>query len=308
VRARIVDAWCRYWFPEAPLVDLAAMRIVTALVVLALTATWPSGVTHYFAAALVPPALWAPVPLVAAIFPAPPSFAAVIWLGRLTLAATLALLLGVATRAALALLVPLLLVQEAWLNSAGKQSHGAIALVYAVLFLALSPCDRALSLGRAVRRALRRGAAPAAPGEPRTSRLARWPIDLLFFQISTLYFLAGVAKLRASGLAWADGSTLQYYILTSGSAAGAAVASLPWLCAWLSGVSLSFELLAPLGMVRSLRAPILLVGVAFHVGTGLLMRIDFWPLVSLYGVFVPWRRLTERLTRRRRSPIAAARF
>ena len=233
--------------------------------------------------------------------PAPPSLTALVWLGRLTVGATVLALVGVGTRLALLALLPLLLVQEAWLNCAGKTTHGTIALVYAVLFLALSPCDRALALGPALSR---RSRTPGASTDGDSaivaaSRLARWPIDLLYFEISTFYLLAGIAKLRASGLAWADGSTLQYHLLTAGGALAEIVAAHPWLCAWLSGLTLSFELLAPLGMVRSLRGPILCAGLAFHLGTAALLDISFLPLVALYAVFVPWRWIGAKVVGRR---------
>jgi Vitamin K-dependent gamma-carboxylase len=298
VASRLLRAWRRYWFPRGSLVELGSMRIVVCAIVLFLTTGLGGGVTRYLQAGIVPRELWVPLPIVAPLTSGPPSFALLLWLGRITLAATVASMVGVLARPALALLLPLLLVQEAWLNCAGKTTHATIPLIYAVRSrpaIGLSASIAFFSVvcgsdGRASTRA-------ESERPPERSRFARWPIDLLFFEVSTFYFLAGLAKLRASGLAWADGSTLQYHLRTIGGPVAGALARVPWLCAWLSGLVLAFELTAPLGMIRSLRAPVLLAGVLFHIGTTAFLGIAFTPLLALYAVFVPWPRLARRIVR-----------
>src|SRR5579862_3691543 len=221
---RIVAAWRAFWFAPAPLVDLGVARAIVAGIFLLLDPR-----TRYLRVAFIPPPLWKPLPLVAALGLPQPGLATLQWMGVVTTALLIAAALGVLARAALTALVPLVLLQEAWLNSAGKITHGTIPLVWALVFLVLSPCDRRFTVGEAWRRI--RGHGASGPVE---SGHARWPLLLVFAEIAAFYCAAGVTKLRTSGLAWADGWTLQYFLLTAGTPAGLWIAGSRSLCAALS--------------------------------------------------------------------------
>jgi hypothetical protein len=287
---RLLAAWHRHWFAPASLTQLGIARAIVAAIFLVLE---PG--TRYLGAALVPAVFWHPERLVALPVLTQPDVATVVWLGRLTTLLLVLALLGIVARPALWLLLPLVVVQEAWLNAAGKITHGTIPLVWALLFLALAPSHRGFALGAVWRRARAAAADPTglAPS-PARSPDARWPLELIFVELAAFYAAAGVTKLRTSGLAWADGSTLQYHLLLLGTPAGERVAASMALCAALSALVLAFELGAPLGIVRRLRPLVLAGGAAFHLGTTLLMRIAFWPVVALYAVFIPWPRLAAR--------------
>src|SRR5262249_49810606 len=152
-----------------------------------------------------------------------------------------------------------------------------LPLLYALLFLFLSPCDRAFSLDALWRRA--RAAARGALDPPRRrSRYARWPLELLFVEIAGYYFLAGFAKMHYSGLRWIDGYSLQSYLLEKATGPGLWLAAHPRACAVLSAMVLGFELFALLGVVRELRPAVLIGGVLFHLGTWVFMDITFWPV------------------------------
>jgi hypothetical protein len=186
-------------------------------------------------------------------------------------------------------------VQEGLLNCFGKSGHGTIPLLYALLFFALSPCGRVLSVDALLRRIGRRlRELPHAP-PVRRSMHARWPFELLFVELAAYYFLAGFAKLASSGVAWADGHTLQYYLLEKATPSGLWLASHPALCAVLSALVLAFELAWPLAVVfRRLRPAFFAAGLAFHAGTIVMLRISFWPVWVLYALFVPWSALVAR--------------
>jgi hypothetical protein len=278
---RIVDAWRAFWFTPASLVDLGVARVIVAGIFLLLDPR-----TRYLRVAFIPPPLWKPLPVVAALGLPQPGLAALQWMGSVTTGLLVASALGILARVALVALLPLVLLQEAWLNSAGKITHGTIPLVWALALLALSPCDRRFTVGEAWRRVRGRGASAAAE-----SAHARWPLLLVFAEIASFYCAAGVTKLRTSGFAWADGWTLQYLLLMAGTPAGLWIAGSRSLCALLSSLVLTFELTAPLGLVSRLRPFVLAGGAAFHLGTTLLLHISFWPVVALYLVFVPWTRL-----------------
>jgi hypothetical protein len=165
-------------------------------------------------------------------------------------------------------------------------------------FLACSPCGRALSLDAVWRRW--RTASPTR--HPEAPPGTRWPLELLFVALASFYFQAGFAKLSVGGLAWADGYTLQYYLIDKGAPAGAWIAASLPACRVLSILVLALELTFPLAIViRPLRPLYLAGGFAFHLGTTWLMGLSFYPVWILYLVFVPWARLVDLLTRRSSS-------
>ena len=78
---------------------------------------------------------------------------------------------------------------------------------------------------------------------------------LVFIEIAAFYAQAGYAKLRTSGAAWADGYTLQYYLLQKATPAGLWLAEHLWLCCALSIGVLLFETGFPVAIVVRREAP-----------------------------------------------------
>jgi hypothetical protein len=272
----LVALWRRHWFAPAPLHDLAMARIV----VVTILAILDRGVRAQ-RVALAAPRFFQPIPLLVwSGLAAQPTLATVELVARVETWLLVAAGAGFLARPALVGVLALQLVQEAWVNSLGKVTHATLPLLYALVFLALAPCRCALLRGRA----------------PRSrSPDARWPIELCFVALSSFYWKAGVAKLLDGGLAWADGSTLQFHLVASGLAPAMWLAEHPGLCRVASVLVLTFELGAPLGVVRALRPAMLAGGVCFHLGTLCFLGIAFWPVVAFYLVFVPWRRLATML-------------
>ena len=288
---RLLAAWERYWFTPASLTAFGVSRIALVGITLYLNRG-----NRLLRVALVPAALWQPVPLLAALGVGQPDLATVKRFAWLLLGASVAAGLGVFTRTALLLLFGLMALQEGMLNSFGKVSHATIPLVYALLFFALGPSGRAFSLGAIWRRARAAGRAPSPPAD-RMSGDARWPLDLVFFELAAFYLLAGLTKVRTSGFQWADGWSLQYFLLFKGTPGGMWLAQHFWLCVVFSWTVLAFELGAMAGMVRRLR-PFVLAGIAcFHVATTYFMNVSFWPVSVLCLLFVPWNRLGTALAR-----------
>lgn len=128
-------------------------------------------------------------------------------------------------------------------------------------------------------------AAAFAPGR------AEWCLLLIKLAIAQIYLSSALAKLRQSGLAWAEGSrlrmTLLRYRLRDGSRAAEWLARRPAACRAASGLVFAFELtfwlVIPFPALAWVWLPI---GVAFHAGTAVLMRIHYWIyLVPAYFVF-----------------------
>jgi hypothetical protein len=242
--------------------------------------------------------LWAPVPILGLLHVPQPDPATLRALAIATATLLVLILAGVGTRLALIVVLGLELLQEGYINSLGKVTHATLPLLYGLAFFTLAPCDRGFSLGAMWRRARRAATDPAFALPPvRTSRFARWPIDLLFIVLAAYYALAGISKLRDAGLAWADGYTLQYHLLDFGSPAGQRLAAHLGPCAALSALVLVFELGFWTGIVRRLRPVCLAGGALFHLGTTWLLNISFWPVVAVYLLFVPWSRLGRGIAR-----------
>jgi hypothetical protein len=288
--ARTRTAWRARWFPDAPLADLAIARVLLVAIVLHLN----GGGVRFSNVARAPAITWDPVPFLDTLGVVQPAAWVMRALASASKVALLAAAAGLATNAALGCAFVLQLVQEGLLNSFGKFTHATIPLLYALLFCALAPCGRVWSIDALIRRVRTRGTA-GATAAPRTSRFARWPFELLLVELAFYYFDAGFTKLSRSGLAWADGSTLQYYALLHGTVLGGWLAPHLGLCALLSAGALAFELGFPLALVfRRLRPWFLAAGVCFHVGNHLLLDLIFWPVFAVYPLVVPWSLLQRR--------------
>jgi hypothetical protein len=117
-----------------------------------------------------------------------------------------------------------------------------------------------------------------------------WVLRLLFIQMTLIYFFNGVYKLM--GAEWRDG-TVMHYVLND---VGWSRISLPlplWLergSAWLvMGWELGFPLLV---LIPRLRVPTLVLGVLFHIVSGIQLELGMFPLYALcfYLPLVPWER------------------
>ena len=113
--------------------------------------------------------------------------------------------------------------------------------------------------------------------------------------ISLVYLSAGIEKLRSAGVRWADGRSLQAYLLEhylyTERAPALWLAQRPRLCRWLSaavlGWELSFWLVLVLPPLAWLYVPF---GLGFHAGTSIVMRVHYWVyFCPAYIVFIaPW--------------------
>jgi hypothetical protein len=123
-----------------------------------------------------------------------------------------------------------------------------------------------------------------------SSRDKAWPVKLMAAITVLTYMLAGIAKLRIAGLAWADGDLLRNQIAVDNlrkALLGDGVAPLAQLFLdhpaplhVFSILSLALELCAPLALLhRRLGYVWAITAWAFHLGVVLLMNIWFpYPL------------------------------
>jgi hypothetical protein len=120
-------------------------------------------------------------------------------------------------------------------------------------------------------------------------------IPLVTLCLALVYLSAGFEKLRAGGLRWADGRTLQSYLvehyLYTGRPQALWLAERPRLCRWLSTAVLSWELSFWLILFFPTLAWVYVaMGLGFHAGTSIGMRIHYWVFFCpAYLIFiVPW--------------------
>jgi len=159
---------------------------------------------------------------------------------------------------------------------------------------------------------------PARPG----GETSGWPLNLMMAIVVVTYVLAGVAKLRWSGVEWVTGDVLQNWIAIDNlrkllfddlySPIGGWLSSIGWVWLPVAVLTLVVELGAPLALVPGrVRTLWLVVAWSFHVGVFTLMAISFpYQLCGIaYLAFVRpevWeRRLRSRATRVLRPGVAA---
>ncbi len=121
---------------------------------------------------------------------------------------------------------------------------------------------------------------------------AAWSLFTIKLLVAQIYLSSGFVKLLNSGWRWADGATLRAKLVSShlrfGGMVELALASRPVWCRVTAMTVLVFELtfwlVIPFPALAWIYLPL---GLAFHTGTAVLMRIHYWIyVVPAYLVFV----------------------
>jgi hypothetical protein len=186
--------------------------------------------------------------------PLPPGVVtAAVWF---TPALALAFTLGAWFRVTGPALALTLLLVTTYRSSWGRLLYFDNLLVLHAMILAFTPSADAL--------AVRWGRPAGTPPEEASSRYG-WPLRLCALVTVTTYLLAGVAKLRIGGLAWADGASLRNHIAYSAArleVLGGTPSPLArflmgqlWLFSPMAVATLVLELGAPAALGARLRTP-----------------------------------------------------
>ena len=292
--------WQAYWFAPAPLVNLAMCRILFVGFQL-VQLVWAGDVwsdLHRLAA--LPDTFYDSLPVLH-LFTMPwgwsarPSLAVLDGLYGLTLVAGISGLAGWRTNLSLLVFAAGNLFLQAFMYSFGEMHHPEALFMVALGLLALGPSGAAWSLDSRRRR-------PPTPSLRATSAFARWPLLVVQWLLALAYFSSASSKLASSGFGWANGYTLQYYLIEDG---------LRWhrpLGVWmgqqhlpvmaLSWLTLVFEGTFFLVLIWSVLAWVYLpLGAAFHAGIYLAMDAPFFQLIVLYAAFIPWADVVDRIQR-----------
>lgn len=172
-------------------------------------------------------------------------------------------------------------------------AHAIVPLVMGVF--ALAPCADACSLDALIWK-YRRCRQARAGGQ------YHWPVQLVRVLFVTVFFAAGLSKLRAAGLSWVMSDTLRHYLLENQYVFHADamqawsrpvvnwLLGYPILCRVLAALTLMLELSAPLALVLPVARLLLIPALfCFQVGNALLLYQDFFfAYLGLYVFWVPW--------------------
>ena len=280
-----------FWYTPAPALRLALLRIAFGAF-----ATW------YLATRLKPLSnvatleAWQFSPVGLAWFLARPLPSSVV-LGAVvaTLALAPAVALGFRYRVVAPLFAVLLLWITSYRNSWGMLYHTDNLLVFHALVLAVAPAADTLSLD--ARRWRRQGRQVAAEGEH--GRYG-WVIRALCVLTVTAYFVAGVAKLKLGGFAWAEGEQLRAQVAMDSLRKLMLGREVPEIGVWmvrhpalfvpLAVLTLFVEVGAPLALAHRRLALVWTLGAwSFHLGVLATMGITFAYALSFTPFLAFWR-------------------
>jgi len=139
-----------------------------------------------------------------------------------------------------------------------------------------------------------------------------WPVRLAQALFLLVFFAAGYAKLRHSGLAWMTASNMrdiwlgELFTHTPPTALASYLARYAWLCQLGAMGTVAIELSAlPAIFIRRLR-PFTLAGLfGLQAMIALMLGVYFTPHLAGYALFLPWDRYFPRFSRRKPDTVPA---
>jgi len=211
ILTRLVQHWDRYWFTPVSLTRLAIYRTWVYAIILIDVLVWTRGHLRY---ADVDPQLYHPIYFLNFFNIPEPTHP---WLdliyGALAVCVFLAMI-GFKTNFFALLASGLYMYWVAQWFSFGWVHLLHPPLLLSMIVPGLSPSGARLSVDHLLKRLRENHAAQQfIPKVNETSPYAAWPLRFVQTIIILLYFLASYAKLKISGLEWANGTTLQWYLM-----------------------------------------------------------------------------------------------
>ena len=288
-------SWSEYWFKPAPVFDLAACRIIIVATQLALVLFYVNYATdrlEYYAA--LDQNLFLPIPTLRVLLlpfglDFRPDFNTLLMLKYIAIASGFLALVGFLTNISLIAFIYSNLVLITHFYSYSDFHHTEAPLLLALIFLALSPAGRVLSVDR-----LLRGKGTGESMLEETSPYARWPILLAQWSFALVYLSAVLEKLVfIGGLDWLNGYTLQYAMANDPLRRGTLVGEWrrpQWWARYLGQyLTVLFQgtfwvsLLFP--RLKLLYVPL---GFSFHLLILVALNAKFFEWMGTYAIFVAW--------------------
>jgi hypothetical protein len=275
--------WNRYWFTPETAEHLALVRIVSYGLLFAIYLPLDDrGWTQ------VSGLFWMPISAFH-VLSGPPRDAALIgFLQVLWKASLLTSAVGFLSRLSMVTAAVLGFFLLGLPNCFGKIHHLDGFPVLLLGILALSRCSDTLAVDRALR-------ANREARNPVSSQY-RWPVRLAQTLFLLVFFSAGYAKLRNSGLAWMTAANMrsiwlgELFTHTPPTALGGLLAQSRWLCQFAAVATVVVELSA-LPALFARRRVFALVGLlGLQTLIALMLGVYFTPHLVGYALFLPWER------------------
>lgn len=173
----------------------------------------------------------------------------------------------------------------------GKAGHGDGVLILAIGILALSRCGNAWSLDRIIRSYYT--GPPVKPVAP--SGECNWPVKMVWLLSSLVFFAAGVAKLRFSGLEWITSDNMANMLLQHHYKSdpivgwGKIIANWPLVCKTLAALTIFVELLFPMALFNRYAKWFFVTSMfLMQMGIALLMGVVFTQFMFVYLFWISW--------------------
>ena len=191
----------------------------------------------------------------------------------------------------------------AYIYSFSELHHREAVMAVMLLALAISPCGRVLSIDHRMGKGFN-GLVDSTVASSTHSPYAYWPILLLQIFFAMMYFSAVIWK-HASGLGWANGFTLQAYLVQDGIRHNSSFAiwfsQFHYFIYFVQLIVVAFQatffLIIFFPKLRWIYIPL---GLIFHIGILLTLTAPFYQWIALYLGFIPWSNLREILSGRRK--------
>ena len=299
-------AWHRFWFRPVPVRRLAVFRLIITGFTL-VDVVWFS--SDLLRSASADREFYRPITLLRILGLSrrtPVGTESV----RIVLVVALACaFLGVATRLALGVAAALYVWWLADFYSYGAIHHTHVPIALALVALTVAPSGGAYSLDVIIARMRRVRAGHSRPTAGAVEDpLAGWALRFVQVAIVLAYLLAAYAKLRVSGLAWVRAGSLEAVIVDKGTPPAVWLLHHTWLLQVMAAVTLLLESTAWIALLGRRFRDVWLGGLAsFHVGSLVLLRINFVPWLFAYPAFYELEALAQWFGERARG-VADAMF
>lgn len=303
----IVKIWNDYWFSPGSNFDLAVLRlaVVGLQCFLLLSYTFPT-LTYTLA---LPEYIYQPrllLKIVSLPWGALPMPEAGFMIGAFWLLFLFGLLsfVGLFTNVSLAVFAIGNILLQAFIYSFGDIHHTEAILFLCLLVLAASPSGKILSLDSYWKRRKSDSKGQTVLLLDLKDKYAGWPIRFMQWFFPMMYLSAVVSKLTRGGLEWANGISLQYYMILEGfksdSDLALYVSQFHYLLKYSEIIVLLFQATFFLIIFfPRLKWVYLPLGLAFHFIIYVTLRAPFPQWILLYMIYVPWGSVIIWLTSRR---------
>lgn len=291
----ILEKWANFWFRPGYSFDLAFIRIVLVGLQCYILLSYSFPALMY--SVNLPEYLYQPRIVLRLLMPWTmpplPSEAAVVVTFWITFLFGITSFFGLFTNFSLLVFAFLNVVLQAFIYSFGDIHHPEAVMMFALIALALSPSGHVLSID-----SWRRGRRTRS--DTTTVRLldvqepyARWPILFLQWFFPLMYLSAVVSKLTRGGLDWANGISLQYFMILEGykndSVLGLFVSQFHHFLKFAEYIVLAFQATFFLILFfPKLKWIYLPLGLIFHLVIYVTLRAPFPQWIAMYIVFIPW--------------------